>query len=180
MREVAGRLEYLRAQYENILGWYKQSEEKAKFLVTINTLVVGVVNGLVFVGAEKIATVRRVYTVSLWVLLLLSGLALIGSYLFILRAVWARHGGEVLKLKDHERLWFFGDIAAMSREEHQKLLDDWSEEHLEASLSAQNYILSRNVKTKYDSLNLATSLTIVALVLLFILGVTYGLTVSNV
>jgi hypothetical protein len=74
------RLDYLFKQYQNVLGWYKQSEEKAKFLVTLNTVVVGVVNGLVFVGAAKVREVGLVYTIPIWVLLALSGVALIGSY----------------------------------------------------------------------------------------------------
>lgn len=52
------KLDYLLKQYETVLGWYKQSEEKASFLMTLNTLVVGVVNGLVFIGADNIRTVR--------------------------------------------------------------------------------------------------------------------------
>ena len=73
------KLEYLFKQFETILGWYKQSEEKAKFLVGLNTLVVGVVNGLVFVGADKMRAVQGVYSVPIWLLLGLSGVALVAS-----------------------------------------------------------------------------------------------------
>ena len=69
------KLEYLFQHFETILGWYKQSEEKAKFLVGLNTLVVGVVNGLVFVGADKMRAVQGVYSVPIWLLLGLSGVA---------------------------------------------------------------------------------------------------------
>lgn len=44
------KVEYLFKQFETILGWYKQSEEKAKFLVGLNTLVIGVVNGRCFIA----------------------------------------------------------------------------------------------------------------------------------
>jgi len=57
------KLDYLFKHYENLLDWYKQSEEKGKFLVTLNTLVVGVVNGLVFIGADKVRAVGLLYTV---------------------------------------------------------------------------------------------------------------------
>jgi hypothetical protein len=173
------RLQYLFNQYANILDWYKQSETKSNFLVTINTLVVGVVNGLVFVGVDKVARVKAVYGVSIWCLLALCGLSLVGSYLLILKAVWARHRGEVIQLEDTEKLWFFGHVAGMSRDEHKELLTQWSEEKLEATMSAQIYILSRNVNLKYDSLNMAISLTIVSLILLFFLGIAYAIAAAN-
>jgi hypothetical protein len=97
------KLEYLLKQYENILGWYKKSEEKAKFLVTLNTLVVGVVNGLVFIGADKIRAVRPLYTMPIWLLLALPGVALVGCYRFILRAMWPRHHSRDATLKASER-----------------------------------------------------------------------------
>ena len=55
MEPTMTRLDFLFQQYGNILDWYKQSETKSSFLVTINTLVVGVVNALVFVGVDKVA-----------------------------------------------------------------------------------------------------------------------------
>jgi hypothetical protein len=85
------KLDCLLKQHETVLGWYKQSEEKASFLMTLNTLVVGVVNGLVFIGADNVRTVRFFYTWPIWILLALSGLALVGSFLCILRAMWPRH-----------------------------------------------------------------------------------------
>jgi len=175
------RIEYIFSQYANILDWYKQSESKSNFLVTVNTLVVGVVNGLVFVGADKIIHAKNLYAGSnyVWLLAGLCGLSLVGSYLFILRAVWARHRGEVIELADKEKLWFFGHVASMSRDQHKKLVAGWSKANMEATMVAQNYILSRNVKTKYDSLNVAISLTIVALILLFCLGIAYAVAVAN-
>lgn len=178
------KLDYLFKQYENILGWYKQSEEKAKFLVTLNTLVVGVVNGLVFIGADKVRAVQPLYTAPIWFLLALSGVALVGSYLFILRAIWPQHHKHDTALKASERMWFFGDIASMTREEHRKIVIDWTEQgqeqDIEATMIAQNHILSKNVWIKYEALNWAIAFTIVALVLLFALGITYGIAVANI
>ena len=168
------RLEYLKQQYEAILDWYKQSEGKAQFLVTINTVIAGIVNGLVFLAPEELTRARAVYTAPVSILLILSGLTLIGSCVFILRAVWARHRGPAPTLKPTERLWFFGDIAAMTREEHQALVREWSEEQLEATMTAQNHILAGNVRRKFDALNLAISLTIASLILLFALGFAYA------
>ncbi len=173
------RLDYLLRQYENILGWYKQSEEKARFLVAVNTLVVGVVNGLVFVGADKIKSVRPLYTTPIWFLLALSGAALIASYLFVLRAMWPRHHSRGTSLKQSQRMWFFGDVASMSREDYTEAVSKWCEQDLEESIVAQNHILSRNVWTKHDALNWAIAFTIVALILLFGLGVAYGIAVAQ-
>jgi hypothetical protein len=173
------RLEYLLKQYENVLDWYRQSEDKAKFLVTINTLVVGVVNGLVFVGADKFRTVRPIYTTPIWVLLCLSGIALVGSYLFILRAMWPRHHTRDNSTKNSTRIWFFGDIASMSREDHRAAVVEWSEQNFEEALTAQSHILSTNVWTKHEALNRAIALTIVALILLFGLGVAYGIAIAS-
>jgi len=44
---------------------------------------------------------------------------------------------------------------------------------------AQNFILSRNVRVKFDSLNRAISLTIISLILLFALGIAYAIAVAN-
>lgn len=173
------RLDYLLKQYENVLGWYRQSEDKAKFLVTINTLVLGVVNGLVFIGADKVRAVRPLYTLPIWLLLALSGLALLASYFFILRAMWPRHHSRDGALKASERLWFFGDVASITREEYRAAAMDW-EHNLEATMIAQNHILSRNVWTKHQALNWAITFTIVALMLVFGLGVAYGIAVANV
>lgn len=173
------KIEYLFKQFETILGWYKQSEEKAKFLIGLNTLVVGVVNGLVFVGADKMRAVRDVYSMPIWLLLGLSGIVLVASYLFVLRAMWPRHHARDFTLKITERLWFFGDIAAMSKEEHRSAMANWTEQDLENTMVAQNYILSRNVWIKHEALNWATALTIIALMLLFALGLAYGIAVGN-
>ncbi|MCK9293914.1 MAG: DUF5706 domain-containing protein [Desulfobulbaceae bacterium] len=173
------KLEYLFKQFETILGWYKQSEEKAKFLVGLNTLVVGVVNGLVFVGADEMRAARDVYSMPIWLLLGLSGAALVASYLFVLRAMWPRHHARDLSLQTSEKFWFFGDIAAMSREEHRTAMANWTEQDLENTMVAQNYILSKNVWVKHESLNRAIALTIIALVLLFALGLAYSIAVAN-
>lgn len=179
-KKTMTRLEYLFNQYGNILDWYKQAETKSSFLVTVNTLVVGVVNGLVFVGVDKVSHVKNIYSVAIWILLSMCGLSLVGSYLFILRAVWARHHREAEKnLTDKEKLWFFGHLASMSRDQHKTLLNQFSEEHLEATMSAQNFILSHNVNTKYNSLNFAISLTIISVILLFALGIAYAIAVAQ-
>ena len=173
------KLDYLLGQYENILGWYKQSEEKAKFLVTLNTFVVGVVNGLVFVGAEKVRSAQLHYTMPIWLLLAVSGVALIGSYLFILRAMWPRHHSLDASLKVSERLWFFGDIASLTKQDYSAAVADWTEQDLEATMINQNHILSTNVWIKHEALNWAIAFTIVALIFLFGLGVAYGFAVAN-
>jgi hypothetical protein len=66
----------------------------------------------------------------------------------------------------------------MSRDQHLGLLKHWSEQNLEATMSAQNYTRNER-KTKDDSLNWAISLTITALILLFVLGATYAITVAK-
>lgn len=173
------KLDYLFKQYENILGWYKQSEEKAKFLVILNTLVVGVVNGFVFIGADKVRAVRELYTVPIWLLLTLSGIALVSSYLFVLRAIWPRHHTLDKSFEVSERIWFFGDIASMTREEHKKAMGEWDEQSAESTMVAQNHILSTNVWIKHNALNWAIAFSIVAFVLLFALGIAYGIAVAN-
>jgi hypothetical protein len=67
----------------------------------------------------------------------------------------------------------------MTREEHKAALITWTEQNLEETLIAQNHILSRNVWAKHEALNWAIALTIVALVLLFALGMAYGIAVAN-
>jgi hypothetical protein len=173
------RLEYLLKQHENALGWYRQSEEKAKFIVTLNTLVVGVVNGLVFIGAEKVGAVRRVYTAPIWLLLTLSGIALLGSYIFTLRAIWPRHHARDATLKRSERLWFFGDVASMTRKSYQAAMAHWTERDLEGTMIVQNHLFSTNVWVKHENLNRAIVCTIVALMFLFGLGVAYGIAVAS-
>lgn len=177
------KLDFLFRQYENLLGWYRQAEEKAKFLVTLNALALGAVNGLVFVGADKIAAVRPVYTGAVWILLALAGVALVGSCLFVLRAMWPRHRVRSAAGGTGERMWFFGDIAAMTPDEHARLIAGWTEDNVEqdvsATMAAQVHVLSRNVWIKHQALNVATALTVAALILFFALGVAYGTAVAD-
>jgi len=173
------RLDYLLKQYKNILAWYDQSENKAKYLVTINTLVVGATNGLVFVGADKVGAVRPLYTMPIWLLLALSGLALVVSYMFVLRAIWPRHHSRDPSLKPSDRMWFFGDVASMTRDEYRILVAEWTEQDFERTITFQNHILSRNVWIKHDALNWAIAFTILALMLLFALGMAYGIVVAS-
>lgn len=159
--------------------WNKQSEDKAKFIVTLNTVVVGVVNGLVFIGADEVRSVRLLYTSPTWILVVLAGLALIGSYLFVLRAMWPRHRSRDMSLPKSERLWFFGDLASMRRHEYEAAVASWTEENLERTMVAQNHILSRNVWTKHQALNWGSAFSIVALILLLALGIAYGTVVAS-
>jgi len=76
-------------------------------------------------------------------------------------------------------MWFFGDLASMKRQDYKAALTDWSEQDLVDTMIAQNHILSVNVWTKHQALNRAITLTIVALVLLFGLGIAYGTAMAN-
>ncbi len=62
-RQVIGenmdRLTYLFKQYDNILDWYKQAESKSTFLHAVNGILVGALNGLVFVGADKVKDINK-------------------------------------------------------------------------------------------------------------------------
>ena len=116
----------------------------------------------------------------IWLLLTLSGITLVGSFLFILRAMWPRHQTHDKSIKASERIWFFGDINSMTRDAHKEAMANWSEHNVKETMLAQNYILSKNVWIKHQSLNWATALTIMAIVFLFALGVAYGIAVANI
>jgi hypothetical protein len=168
------QLEYLFKQYETILGWYRQAESKGTLLHAINGALVAALNGLVFVGAEKFKNLHVTYAQGIKTLLILTSVCVVASYLFMLKAVWARHHLREPPLSDKEKLWFFGHVAAMPRETYRRLLDPFVEADVIATMLAQNHILSRNVATKFDALNRAISLTIAAIVLFFILGMVYA------
>jgi hypothetical protein len=168
------QLEYLFKQYETVLGWYRQAESKGTLLHAINGALVAALNGLVFVGAEKLKNVHVTYNQSIKTLLILTSVCVVASYLFMLKAVWARHHGREPALSDKEKLWFFGHVAAMSRETYKRLLDPFVEADVVATMLSKNHILSQNVATKFDALNWAISLTIAAIVLFFILGMVYA------
>ena len=173
------KLDYLLKQHETFIGWYKQSEEKAKFLVTLNTLIVSVVNGLVFIGIDKVKAIRSLYLAPIWSLIALSGISLIGSYFFILRAVWSRHHKRITSVQNFDGICFFGDIASMDQQKYQNLIDNWTSEELERTMVKSNYILSNNVLIKHEALNWAIALTIIDLILLFDLGVVYGISSTS-
>jgi hypothetical protein len=113
------------------------------------------------------------------VLLVITAVCVVGSYLFMLKAVWARHHDHGPPLPDKEKLWFFGHVGSMTRENYGRLLNPFVEADIEATMLAQNHILSRNVATKYDALNYAITLTIVAIILFFVLGIVYAATVAE-
>jgi hypothetical protein len=165
------------------LTWYKQSEDKAKFLVTINTVVVGVVNGLVFVNGSKTQGVAGLLVGRVGILLFALGISLLLSFACVLRAVWARHHVLDKSRPNVERLWFFGDIAGMSHAQHANaiadLTDDNFPKHLEAMLVSQSHIFATNVWHKHQALNWAIVFTIIAVGLLFVLGVGYASVLSE-
>lgn len=169
-----GQLDYLFKQYDNILGWYRQAESKATLLHAINGALVAGISGLVFVNPERFNGLTVEYGKAIQVLLMLVAICVVLSYLFMLKAVWARHHGSEPVLEDKEKLWFFGHVAAMPRETYKRLLEPFSEADIEATMLASNHILSRNVITKFDALNRAISLTIAAIILFFIMGVVYA------
>jgi Family of unknown function (DUF5706) len=173
------KIEYLFKQFETIHEWYKRAEDKAGSLIGLNTLVLGAVNGLVFVGAGEIRAAKDVYTPLIGGLLALAGLALVASYLQVLRAVRSRHDPGRIATEPVERLWFFGDIAAMSREQHREAMAGWDERSLERSLLSQIHILSRNVAIKHTALNRAVACTVIALLSLLALGIAYGVAVAS-
>ena len=168
------KLEYLFAQLNTSLDWYKSCEEKAKYLVGLNTVIVGGVNSLVFVGAERTHATHAFYADVLVILLALAGIALVGSFVFVLRSLWPRHHARIQGLNIMERLWFFGDIASMTPTEHRAAMDRWTEKDLENTMVVQNYILSTNVWRKHQALNRAIALTIGVLVLLLVIGVVHA------
>jgi hypothetical protein len=169
------KLTYLFKQYDDILGWYHQAESKSTLLHAINGLLVGALNVLVFVGVNR-PNERLIYSSALYVLLALTGGCVVSSYLFMLKAVWARHHGGALDLSDREKVWFFGHVGAVQLGNYKKLLDPFNVNDIEATMIAENHILARNVTTKFDALNYATSLTTAAVVLFFIVGIVYATT----
>jgi Family of unknown function (DUF5706) len=143
-------------------------------LHTINGLLVGAINALVFAGKSQLHELGSVYSTAIFALLGLTGTCLVASYLFMLKAVWARHHGGDAELSTREKLWFFAHVGAIPLATYKQLLDPFNQADIEATMFAQNHILSRNVATKFDAWNTATSLTIAAVVLFFLLGIVYA------
>lgn len=132
-----------------------------------------------FVGADKMRAVRDIYTIPIWLLLGLSGIALLLSFIFILRAMWPRHHARDPMLQNTEKLWFFGDVASLSRDVHRSTMDGCTEQDLEATMVAAIYNLSKNVWIKHNAINWAMAHTIAALIFLFGLGLAYAIAVVN-
>jgi hypothetical protein len=174
------KVDFLLRQVDTTLVWYKQSEDKAKFLVTINTAVVTVASSLIFVSSGNPQAVGQLRAVT--VLLLVLGVSLLFSFICILRAVWARHNKLDSSLPEVRRLWFFGDVASMSDQQHAHAVGELTEEslpsHLEAMLVSQSHIFSTNVWRKHQALNWAIVFTILSVVLLLALGVAHAITIS--
>lgn len=163
---VMTRIDFLFRQYDTIRDWYKQAEDKAKFMLTLDALIVGGVNGLAFAG-DGLRAFHPEHGDVVWLLLALAGLVLVASLLFVLRALWPRHHAHEDPLPRHERIWFFGDLAAMSQGEHAAAMAAWSDASVERALVAQNHILSVNVWRKNEALNIAIAACIAGLLLFF-------------
>jgi hypothetical protein len=173
------KIEFLKAQLGDTLDWYTRSEEKAKFLLSVDTAVVSVCTGLIFVGADDAAFVAAFLRGPMLWLLLALGLTVVLSFAGILDVLWARQATRDTNAPQADRLWFFGDIAEMSRERHATaivaLSDATLSTRLEAMLISQCHTLSVNVVRKHRALNWAISSTMAAVVLLFALAATYAL-----
>jgi hypothetical protein len=82
------KIDFLFRQVDTMLVWYKQSEDKTKFLITINTAVVTVASSLVFVSSGKTHAAELLLDGQVSALLLVL-VSLLLSFGCILRAVWA-------------------------------------------------------------------------------------------
>jgi hypothetical protein len=173
------RLEYLLHQFETVSEWYRRAENKARFAIGLDTVLLGVVNGLVFVGADEARAPRGAFAPLVGALLVLAGGALAASCLLVLQAVRSRHGVRDAEAPPAERIWFFGDIAEMSRAQHREIMAAWNEAGFGQSLISQIHVLSRNVTAKYVAVNLATAFSVAALLRLFALGLIYGWAVAT-
>ena len=184
MERTVTKIDFLLRQVDSTLAWYKQSEDKAKFLVTINTAVVGVAtSGLVFVSSDNAQAAGQLLAGRVGAFLLVLSISLLLSFMFILRAVWARHQTLDRSLPDIRRLWFFGDVAGMSRQQHSQAIGELTEQslpsHLEAMLASQSHVLATNVWRKHKALNWAIVFTVVSIGLLFVLGVAYASVIAS-
>lgn len=170
------RHEFLTARLAETLAWYRHCEEKAKFVIAINTTLVSVFAGLVFVAGDKRMQVLAPAPRG-WVVLLLSSLAVcvLCALISVLRVLWARHSTVDTALPDVRRLWFFGDVAGMSRDDYTRALTTVEgaafDADVEAMLVSQNHLLATTVLRKHRALNWANGFTMVALACLFLLGV---------
>jgi hypothetical protein len=173
------KIEFLFRQLDATVAWYKQAEDRGKFLIGLNALLVGVLDALIFVGTERIQAVRTAYTTPIWVLLGLVAAGLVASYSFIFFAMWPRHRSHDRATRPSEKLWFFGDVAQMTKGEHREAMATWDDDAVVETLVSQNHILSSNVWAKHQALSWAMALTIATLVGVFALGVAYAIGVAG-
>ena len=174
-------LEYLFKQNAALLDWYKQAEEKGRFVVALNSIVVAGVNALAFAGGGRIGALPPPYAVAVWTLLALTGIVIVLSYAFVLHVMRSRHHTRRTGPPDapSRRMWFFGDVAGMRPEVYGAIVSHWTPATLEAdvmdTMVLQNHILSLNLRTKHDAVDRAMACTLAALVLLFLLGIANAL-----
>jgi Family of unknown function (DUF5706) len=172
------KIEFLQRQLTQTVEWYSRCEEKAKFLVTIDTVVVSVASSLIFVGADDAASTDALLDGPVGLLLLSLGLSIALSFGCILIVLWARHDARRSDLPEGRGLLFFGDVAALSRDEHAEAVASLTEAsfptHVEAMLVSQSHILSRSVLRKHRALNGTIAFTMSAVMLLLALGVAYA------
>lgn len=172
------RLEYLLRQSEAVGEWYRRAEDKARFVIGLDTVLLGVVNGLVFVGAEEARAARVVRAAGRYPAgarrsraggLLPTGAA---GGAFASRGPRRRglaDGADVVLRR------YRGDEPRAASRGHGRL----DEAGFERSLISQNHVLSRHVAAKYVAVNRAAACGIVALLLLFALGLVYGWAVAG-
>ena len=165
------KLDYLFKQYENVLYWQQHAQQLSRFVLAINTAIVGIFNGLYFAGNGKLAEKITIDNPLAIALLALCSLALIASFLFFFRSIWAKHNKGPEQLDTNEKLWFFGHVASMSKDSFFEALKEWSEEDAISSLQSQIHIVSGNLRSRFTNVNISFTCTGIALVSLFFIGI---------
>ena len=170
MNNEISKLDYLFKQYDNLLFWHKHVQDLSKFLFAVNAVVIGIINGLFFLSDEKFSDKVSGNENQAKILVLLCALTMLISFLFLFRSIWAMHRKKPDNLRPSEEIWFFGHIAELSFSEFTSRIEDWSPDHALEALKSQIHIVSRHLKTRYDSINMGFTFTGISLLLLLAVG----------
>lgn len=167
--------EFLSGNHAELLAWYRHCEEKAKFIIAINTALVSVFAGIVFAGGGARMPATAIGNGGVAALLVMLGISVLASLLAVLRVLWARHYVVDTTLPEDMRVWFFGDIAGLSREAYARSIaaipEDALDARVEAMLTSQVHILATSVMRKHRALNWAIGFTMAAVACQCLLGV---------
>ena len=186
-------LDYARAVYGSVLGWYESADRKAQLILTIDGVFLSFLTGTLLSSPDDVAALVDGFGPETWTLLALMGVALLGSLGAALLCVisrlhtpdelHARLAAAGVRLDDGSTyppsaMWFFQLLAELDPVQAERRLLTVDAEFATRAVANEVLQLAPRVRVKHRLVNIGFTLSVVTLVCFLAAGVSYVIRVA--